>query len=116
MPKNNEKGIALFIVLMTVFIVVVLANVMLSLMSSHSRQTHHQVSRIKAYYADQAAMNLAIEQLRLGVWSTGAYTLCSAGCDFNDPAISYPVNIVISTANANGIRTINVTSNYIFTP
>lgn len=121
MLKDKEKGIALLIVLMTVLIVVVLANVMFSMMNSHSRQTHHQISRIKAYYSDQAAMNLAIDKLRLGAppagtgWGAGTYSLCSSGCTVNDPAIAYPVNILI-TENPVGNFTISVTSNYIYTP
>lgn len=58
----------MFIVLATLMIVIVLANVMLNIMSSQSRLTHHQVSRIQAYYAAQAGMNYALEMLRIGTW------------------------------------------------
>jgi hypothetical protein len=64
MPK--ERGVAMYMVLVTLLIVVVLANVVLTIMSSQSRLTHHQVSRIQAYYASQAGMVLALENLRIG--------------------------------------------------
>src|SRR3989338_8661960 len=115
MVKFKEKGVVLFIVLATLMIVVVLANVMLNIMSSQSRLTHHQVSRIQAYYATQSGMNLAIERLRTGNWTEGSYCLgptqvsCSGFSAANtiiDSDIPYPVNITI-TADVNGRRTLN---------
>ena len=115
--RTNIKGIAISLVLGTLLVVVILANVILSIILSQSRLTHHQVSRIQAYYAAQAGMNLAFEQLRTGNWSTGNYTLCSsANCSFIDPNITFPVNMSISLPDANGTRTINVTANYTYTP
>jgi len=68
----HKKGTALFIVLAVLLIVVVLANVILSIVSSHSRSTHHQTSRIQAYYAAQAGMVYAMEKLRTGAWKANA--------------------------------------------
>jgi len=64
--KLDRKGIVLFIVLGTIFIVLLLANIILNLFTSQARLTHHQVSRIQAYYASMAGVNYAIEKLRLG--------------------------------------------------
>lgn len=64
----KEKGAALYIVLATVFIVVALANIILNVVLSQSRFTHHQVSRIQASYAAKAGMVYALEQLRTGNW------------------------------------------------
>jgi Tfp pilus assembly protein PilX len=64
--NNNKKGILLFIVLMTIFVVIILGSIVLSIMSSQSRLTHHQLSRIQAYYAAMAGINLAYERLRNG--------------------------------------------------
>ncbi|MCX5714045.1 MAG: hypothetical protein NT033_04405, partial [Candidatus Omnitrophica bacterium] len=69
--KCKGRGTALFLVLAVVFVVVALANIILSFMHSQSRLTHHQVSRIQAYYAAQAGMNYALEQLRTGNWKAG---------------------------------------------
>ena len=66
MPKNplsQKQGAILLMVLGTILVVVILASVILSIILSHSRLTHHQVSRIQAYYAAQAGVNLAIENL-----------------------------------------------------
>ena len=75
--KTDKRGVVLFIVLMTIVIVSALASVVLSIMVSQARFTHHQTSRIQAYYASQAGVNYAIEQLRTGAWTAGS---CSGGC------------------------------------
>src|SRR3989338_8459923 len=64
--SNHKRGVVLFIVLGTLLVVVSLATVILSLILSHARLTHHQTSRIHAYYAALAGMNYAIEKLRVG--------------------------------------------------
>jgi hypothetical protein len=74
----NRKGIILPLVLLIIMVVVVLANVAVSIMNNQNRFTHHQVSRIRAYYASQAAMNLAFERMRGGNFAS--FSLCpSAG-------------------------------------
>lgn len=106
-------------VLATLVIVVLLANVILAIISSQSRLTHHQTSRIQAYYAAQAGMNLAMEQLRTGAWGTGAFTLCNVDCTINDPNIPYTVNIVIGApgTSIDGVgRRIDITTTYTYTP
>ncbi|MCX5710326.1 MAG: hypothetical protein NT088_06385 [Candidatus Omnitrophica bacterium] len=62
---KNNKGIVLFIVLGTILVIIVLANILLGLITSQSRITHHQVSRIQAFYAAQAGLNYAREMLRI---------------------------------------------------
>lgn len=118
-------------VLSILVVTVILANIILAIISSQSRLTHHQVSRIQAYYAAQAGMNLAMEQLRTGAWIPGAaYALCPAagpGCTFVDPNIPYQVNINIMLAGADpdgagpalgfpGVSPIIITTDYIYTP
>lgn len=75
---RNHKGTALFLVLSTLLIVVILANIALRIAASHSRLTNHQVSRIRAYYAAQAALVYTTEKLRKGTagvpggWKAGS--------------------------------------------
>lgn len=69
MPDRSSKGVALFIVLGIIMLVVVLAAVVLRVTATQSRLTHHQIERIRAYYADKAGMNLAFYKLRTGAWS-----------------------------------------------
>ncbi|MDP2044012.1 MAG: hypothetical protein Q8K15_02445, partial [Candidatus Omnitrophota bacterium] len=69
---RDSKGVVLFIVLGLILVVVVLAAVILSIISSQSRLTHHQVSRIKAYYAGKGMMNYASDMLRKGNWVPNA--------------------------------------------
>ncbi|MEK6727649.1 MAG: hypothetical protein AABY28_03105 [Candidatus Omnitrophota bacterium] len=63
MVRVNRKAVVLFIVLAVLIVVIILAIIILSIMSSQSRLTHHQVSRIQAYYASLAGMNLAYDML-----------------------------------------------------
>ncbi|MDD5691900.1 MAG: hypothetical protein PHP10_01830 [Candidatus Omnitrophica bacterium] len=69
MPDRKRKGIALFIVLGIIMVVVALTTVILRVTSTQSRLTHHQIERIRAYYADKAGMNLAFYKLRTGAWT-----------------------------------------------
>jgi len=68
MPKY-KKGVALFMVLATVLISVILAGVVLNIITSQNRLTQHKVDHIRAYYAAQAGMVYAIEMLRKGSWT-----------------------------------------------
>ena len=120
---HKNRGLALFFVLGTILLVTVLANAILAIMSSQSRLTHHQVTRIQSYYAAQGAMNLAFEQLRMGAWGTGTYRLCTSGCsapDINDADMPYDVTVDISDVGAAlnhpDVREVRFTSNYTYTP
>ncbi len=64
--KTSRKGVVLLIVLGTVIAVSFLAAVILTMISNHSRLTHHQVNRINAYYAAKGIMNYAQDMLRKG--------------------------------------------------
>jgi len=94
------------IVLATILIVVILATIIFGLVTSQTRLTHHQVSRIQAYYADQAAVNYALENLRTGVWTIGANcastNCCSTPC--TDTATNPPPAGRFLLDLANGFR------------
>jgi len=128
--RFNKKGVVLLIVLGTLLVVVSLATVVLSLMLSHSRLTHHQTSRIQAYYAAMAGVNYAIEKLRVGNdanWpAAGTYAryLCRSGCsgagDVNDPDLSNSIQQVEITVGSpgtgiNGTRPISAKADYTYT-
>lgn len=93
MVKSASKGIVLFIVLSMILIVVVLANVILTFILSQSRLTRHQTGRIQAYYAGQAGMNYALEQLRTGIWTYSPSNSCPSpnGCICSDS--DFPTSI-----------------------
>ena len=88
---GKKKGVVLLIVLGTLLVVVILANVILNIILSQSRLTHHQVSRIQAYYAAQAGMNLALENLRVGAWTYPNNCLNPGDCLVTDTA--FPASI-----------------------
>ena len=73
MPANR-RGFALYLVLTILMVVVILANVVLNLITSQSKLTHHQIKRIQAYYAAQAGINYALENLRVNnaAWMSSA--------------------------------------------
>ena len=64
MFKLGNKGIVLFVVLMTVVMVIILGTIVLGVMLSQNRFSHHKVSRIQAYYASLAGLRYASEMLR----------------------------------------------------
>jgi len=73
---SKRKSAALVLVLFVLFSVLVVAHIALIFFSSQSRLSHHQVSRIQAYYAGMAGINYAFEQLRIGSWTEeGTYYL-----------------------------------------
>lgn len=127
----NSRGVALYLVLAILLLVVILANVSLSLISSQSKLSNHQAKRIQAYYAGQAGMNYALEMMRVGdaQWltttATGPLTLymCreagSAPCnppnvtESSLPASIRYVKIDIALPDpATSLRTVNTTVNY----
>jgi len=104
-------------VLATIMIVVILANIVLNIVLSQTRLTHHQVSRIQAYYAGLAGMNYALEQLRTGNWTApNQYNLT----DSSFPHTIKGIDIVLQPPNnpslCNSNNTcVDVTVNYNFT-
>lgn len=92
---KDKRGVILIVVMGTIAVIVVLANVVLRIMTSQASLTQHQVSRIQAYYASMAGVNYALEKLRLGQWSAGLYSICnSGGCDVSDPEFPSPTSNV----------------------
>ncbi len=135
MASFNKKGMILFIVLGVVLVVGILAIVVLRLISSHARLTHHQVTRIQAQYAAKAGMLYALDKLRRdddACWaSSGTYTrylcrgtaagVCTGGCvviePYLPPAINY-VSIVVSDPGTGilGTRQVSATAEFTYTP
>jgi hypothetical protein len=80
--KIKLKGIVLFLVLGTILMAIVLANIILTIISNQARLTGHQLGRIQAYYASMAGINLAYERLMNGIWPVPAagahneYAIC----------------------------------------
>lgn len=99
MLKNNKKGVALFVALGLLLVVVILANIILAIILSQSRLTHHQVSRIQAYYGTMAGINFAIDKLRRGDWAVpttatpNTYTVTDS--DFPSIIQNKTINITI---------------------
>lgn len=135
---TNKKGVVLVIVLGTILVTALLANAVIHLISSQSRLTHHQLSRIQAYYATKAAVTYAQEQLRAGAWVAGTNCTVASPCnaanvglnlaaDFR-PASVTGISLVITPAQGtnntqpcyrNPLDTkacISCTSTYTYTP
>lgn len=103
--STDKAGIALLIVLSTIILVTLLALVMLRPLASHARLTHHQVSRIQAYYAALAGMNYAYDRLRVGdpVWPIptieNSYTFELTSIEGNFPHSINSVLIAVAADN-----------------
>lgn len=91
---KGQKGIALFMVLSTLLIVVILANVIISVLLNQTRLTHHQVSRIQANYAGQAAILDALERLSNGNYNFDSCSANSGGCSFTDADFPHTIKSV----------------------
>lgn len=90
MSENRYKGAALYLVIGTLIIVVILARVILSIILNQATISRHHSTRIQAYYAAQAGMNYALEQLRTGTWyynsaEDNSCPTASGGCDIPEP-------------------------------
>ena len=141
MPKQaiaGRRGVILLMLLATILVGGILASVIANLITNQARFTHHQVSRVQAYYSALAAMNLAMENLRTGNWDNGCYALCNdatgggeTGCRHAPPLplscssfldtvvdgeIPYNITIVISPPDSNEIRRIDLAANFTYTP
>ncbi|MFA4888581.1 MAG: hypothetical protein WC628_03275 [Candidatus Omnitrophota bacterium] len=116
--KLKPRGIVLLLVLAAVVLVVILAGAILSLILNQARITNHQVNRIRAYYAAQAGVNLAMEKLRVGDWTNPAvHMLCNATiCSCNSPGNvcdeDMPFLVNINITRYGGQFNISATANY----
>ncbi|MDD5281571.1 MAG: hypothetical protein PHF69_02560 [Candidatus Omnitrophica bacterium] len=128
--SNNRKGVLLFIVLGTIMVVAILSTIILRIILTQSRLTHHQLSRIQGQYAAKAGINYALEMLRVNNanWpATGEYTRImrrsgSTSPDFNEPNLPGSVNSVEITVYGpnsgpvTGTRRISAKAIYTYTP
>ncbi|MDD4894423.1 MAG: hypothetical protein PHW54_03820 [Candidatus Omnitrophica bacterium] len=102
--RFGKKGVVLLIILVALLVVVTLAAVVVRTILSNARFTHHQTSRIQAYYAGMAGVNYALQMIRAGSWVVG--TSCVSGCsiktlfaatDFKPPIFVTSANDIIIT-------------------
>jgi Tfp pilus assembly protein PilX len=119
--RAREKGVALFVILAVVFVAVALAGTILNLMLSQTRLTHHQVSRIQAFYAAQAGMNYAFNRMRRDGCASYpcVWTICRSGCTQEEPGLPAAVNNVTITVypkggTIDGINNVTITANYLY--
>jgi len=132
-PEANESGIVLIIVLAIILVVVILSGAMLRTIISQSRLTHHQVSRIKAYYAGKGMMNYVQDMLRKGTWTADATNkkyACHRDCSgLGVPAPNYIIptdndilyNILVTIyplnqALSNTVTQLDIKTEYTYTP
>ena len=70
--KVKKKGVVLFIVMISIIILIALANVLLSTILNQSRLTGHQSGRIQAYYAAMVGISVAYDRLFFNAWAVPA--------------------------------------------
>jgi type II secretory pathway pseudopilin PulG len=133
---SKKKGAILFVVLAVILVVVILSGVILSIISSQSRLTNHQVSRIKAYYASKGIMNYVLEKMRTDPdWAPGTTekVVCHRNCIDKtataglsiptDSDIPYDIQVTIhidnqaDNADLNGeVTQFDIKTKYTYTP
>ncbi|MDD5252860.1 MAG: hypothetical protein WC416_00960 [Candidatus Omnitrophota bacterium] len=129
MSESSRKGVILFIVLGTIIVVLTLSTVILRIMLSQTRLTHHQVSRIQAQYAAKAGINYALEMLRTNDpnWpATTEYTRVmrrsgAVSPDFDEPNLPGSIDSVEITVynpgtGPSGTRKISAKAIFTYTP
>jgi Tfp pilus assembly protein PilX len=128
LPVGNNKGMILYFTLAILLIAVISAMIILNLMRSQNRLSHHQISRIQAYYAGLAGINYAWENLAIGNWPLGnrtvpPWTSPALQNDRGFPHTINSVNITVSTRGTNGCDAppdgtvcISTTVNYTYIP
>lgn len=127
MPNRSKEGAILFIVVGIIMVVSVLAIAMLRIITSQSRLTHHQVSRIQSQYAAKAAVIYALDKLRRNddpAWpASGQFskTMCRSGCDINEPSLPYSIQRIDITVydigtGISGTRKVTAKTIYTYTP
>lgn len=119
----NKRGLALFMVLGVIMLVILAANTVLNVILNQTRLTHHVSSRIQAYYAAKGAMYYTLEQLRLGAWGAGSHPFCRSGCsgaggvdDPDLPACINRINVTVGAAGTaiNGTQLVNITTDFTY--
>jgi hypothetical protein len=121
----DRSGIVLYLVMAVLIVTVMVAGMFLNLILSHSRLTHHTVSRTQAYYAARLGMNYAIEMLsknETGWTDSDPFnrTICASDSCYKKesdlPATINNITIYVGnlsdTANCMGVRCLNVTVDY----
>ncbi len=119
-PFQNRKGVALLMTIGMLLMAVILANVVLTLMLSHSRLTQHQVGRIQAYYAAMAGINMAVDNLINNPtgWDPAGganttHTICNttnaAACQATTNLIDEPDFFTNTAFTGSAVQRVNVT-------
>ena len=89
-----RKGVILVVIIGVMLVIFTLALAALFLMTQQSRIAEHKIKRTKAFFAAQAGMVYALEQLRKGDAIVSPHSVSPA-----TPTQGYPVNANI-TVNA----------------
>lgn len=130
MRHVNTKGVALYLVLTILLVVVIMANIILNFVASQGRLAVHETDRIHAIYAAKGALNYALEMLRLNQspWDKkNEFCICrtNAECNFDacksgvekieDPSLSpkiHYIKITLGALAADGSRSVEANVNY----
>ena len=128
---SHARGVALYLVISSLFIALILSSVILRTVLNQTRLTHHGVSRIQAYYASYGALNYSFAKIREGVWPIPAlgsaavsYTMCrrnSLGvctCNYCDDEIAMPISVIVITfdnSNTGPNNTLRVSASATYT-
>jgi len=107
-----KKGIILIVVIAIAIVLTTLSLVSLSLMTQQGRVADHKIRRMRGFYAAQAGLVSALEELRrAGAINTNPVTIGAGVVGY--PAGGLSVNITRTAgAGPNSTDEINATVNY----
>jgi len=112
---NNNKGMAMLIVISLVLMLLILGGTVLMISTGHFSTSHHQIARTKAYYVAEAATTHVFWALRTGQIAPAppiARTNTLLPGDFEVNGITEQDIYVTIGAEANGVYPIEVEVTY----
>jgi len=110
MIKSN-KGMAMLIVISLIIMLLILGGAVLMVSTGHFGTSFHQVSRTKAYYAAEAAMNHVLWALRTGRATAPGEIALPSDFDVNGITDS-DITIIAGDLTADGVYPIDIDVTY----
>lgn len=103
---SNRKGMAMLIVVAMILMLLILGGAVLMISTGHFSTSYHQIKRVRAYYAAEAAMHHLLWDLRTNGVTPGSYTLPGT-FDVNGIQAGQ-ITITVSPPDGQGIHTIDI--------
>lgn len=98
---NSKKALAILNMLIFVFIFTIMAGIILSLVSSHTRLMERHIRRLKSFYVAQAGSVAALDQLRRTGAAAASYAVDWAYDSGGSPISTKTATISVAVPQVN---------------